>query len=271
MRITCHLHRLLASALLAGCMIDSNANESSTEQAVGDPPAFAKLIAWYDAAQGVGLSGSEVVWWEDRSGHGNILGRGNPTAVSISLRSYPADKTKPALLFEPNPAGAGYLVNSSVATKPPFTVAMVFHPLPYSTFEVPVTGLTSPTVTIAHRENFTLIPPRENVRMTSGIGESFRAIDVVNAWSAGPHNVVATWNFASSELAVDGVAQAGSLGPEGLTGLALSNNGRSFRGYIAEVLVYQGALDWFEHSELVTYLATKYPQSTPPPTPPLLP
>ena len=243
----------------------------TTSELVTQPPAD-DLALWLDASSGVGLFPSgEVWWWEDRSGTGRVLGRGSPDKPSIRVARFP-DTDQVGLLFAPDESGdRGYLVNSDFALRPPFTVAMVFHPLPTTSdhWDTPIGGSRAPTVALTKRVDWTL-PQTVDLAATSGSsGFSFQYISAPAGWAIRKSAVIATFDGDASAVDVtcetsplligDCAAAHGTLGTYGFDGITLSHGGdRTFHGYIAEILIYRRHLDRLAAAELAAYLTDRY-------------
>jgi len=234
-----------------------------------EPPYRDQLALWLDGSRGVHLfPNGEVWWWDDQSGHDHLLVRGSPDQPSIVSAKLP-DSDQLALLFEPDGSGnRGYLVNSAVAIRAPMTIAMAFRPLPTGDdhYDTPLGGIRIPTVAITKRvEHDSFLHASHDVSVTTGHSSThdFQYLSVADAWTEANHVVVATLDGDTSRLSVDGSgglhAPIGSLGYAPLDGIALSHYGdRTFRGYIAEILIYGDALDPFTEAEVVAYLAHRY-------------
>lgn len=252
-----------------GCTIDADTATSTTSQEVDVlPPQPDKLELWLDGERGVGLSSTgQVIWWEDQSGHGRIMARGNPTYDNVQLAKFP-HSDRHGIQFTPADLNAGYLVNGDVVLKQPFTVAMMIYPteMPppfHHDWYVPFTGITAPTVTITQRVETNFQPGNtgeDNMfAATGGSGPTFSYVPVPHSWTSGAHVVIAVFNGPYSQLRVDDVVRRGALTTSMLTGVVLSNAGRPFSGYIGEVLIYKGAFDrWFAEPELAGWLHDRF-------------
>lgn len=249
----------LLLALAPACGVDPET--SSTAQALEAPPPGADHLAlWLDAARGVTLSRTgEVLAWEDQSGHGVVLGRGSPELPSITVAKFPATD-RPGLLFRPPSAqGGGYLVNSAFALRQPMTMVVALYPLVGGRDVTPIGGIVAPTLALTSLVDQSLIPQTNDLRATSGAGSTYRAVSVPRAWSNDARFAIAVFDGASSSTSVLGAGRAsGTLGTDPLVGIALSHGGRTFAGYIGDVLIYDTALDRTTLAEVTAYLAARY-------------
>jgi hypothetical protein len=239
---------------------------------VGSPPAD-HLALWLDASRGVGLyPDGEVYRWDDQSGHGHVLGRGSPDSPSIRVAKFPGTGQL-GLLFQPDDSGhRGYLVNSAFALEPPMTIAMVFHPLPtpQEHWDTPLGGLRAPTIALTKRVEWSPIPQTTDLAATTGYQSSFQYISARDGWGFGTTNIaVARFAGPDSSIVVDNDCTSpplvpcgsgqGALGGDALDGIVLSHGGdRTYHGYIAEILIYDTALDRIATAELSQYLHDRY-------------
>jgi hypothetical protein len=254
--------------LLAAC---GSLDTSIVTSELGGPP-MDHLQLWLDASHGVTtMPNGEVYRWDDRSGHGWILGRGSPDSPSIRVAKFP-HSDQLGLLFEPDGSGdRGYLVNGDFALRQPMTIAMVYHPLPtpQQHWDTPFGGLHPPTITLTKRVEWLPIPQTSDLAATTS-SPGFDYISARKGWGTGTTNIaLARFDGEHSGLSVDNGcipepvvscgSGAGALGNSGLDGIVLSHGGdRTFRGYLAEILIYDTALDLGTAAELHDYLAARY-------------
>ncbi len=244
-----------------------------------DPSSLGELTLWLDGTRGVTTSSQgEVLSWADQSGLGRHMFRGSPDVAGVTYQAYPASGSRNgSVCFMPGPDGAnGYLVNTSVVERGPFTVAMALRPTG-GEYAIPFTGTAAPALTI-RKYTSPLLGAESVIRASAGGGDQFTFVQggpwrneplLALVGFAGP----SSWIEAGPATPEDGggltwppqlepVPAGPSTGPlsgSTLDGLVLSHGGAfAYQGCIGEVLIYRGDLDTTARAELAEYLRARY-------------
>jgi hypothetical protein len=211
-------------------------------------PPLTGLAAWYRADLGVTEAGTGVSQWNDQSGNGHHVVQATdanrPALVTGVINAHPVIRF--------TRANTDRLVDTSgLSISQPYTLVMVAART--------ATGGTQ-WVLSAGDGNYRCIgyDSDDTPQMFAG-GIVDDAVPLNTAF----HAFIGIFNGASSEIFIDnssvvtGDAGSGSIGGVGI-GVGNGTTGDPFGGDIAEVLIYDHALDGTERTALAAYVAARY-------------
>jgi hypothetical protein len=219
---------------------------SNSEQ-VGPPSG--NMMAWWKADAGVSTSEGSVTQWADQSGNARHLTPGSsPTLASSVING------QPALSFT---EGNKLEVSGGVSVTSPFSYVVIA----YSTTDI---STRSTTIISSYDTSFNgqlYLGDGNRVQMYNDGNwiSSFIDTPVTNNWL----KIYNIFDGASSSMYVNNDAlnpQTGTMATTGFSGWSVGGPfyGGDFAGYIAEIIIYNKALDSTDRSQLNSYFSSKY-------------
>ena len=204
------------------------------------PLGISGLVLWLDAADTSTIteSGGSVSQWDDKSGNGydvvqataaNQPTTGVTTLNSLNVLDWDSTQT---------------MTNSTFSLSQPFTVlGVIQHDQPFA----------------AHRWLGSSNSINIGTNLSSGYLATAGTTVVGGLASTSPTFESVVFDGASSVFYANSVQEfTGDFGSNSFTNFTLGSTGFAFKGFIAEVLVFDGVLSTADRTEVETYLQSKW-------------
>lgn len=215
-------------------------------------PPLSGMMAWWKADAGVITTGSDVTQWNDQSGNGRNLTPGTSPELATGVIN-----GQPAILFA---EGDKLEVAGGVSVTSPFSYAIVAK----TTFTAAELSSRSTTIISSYDTSFggwIYIGDQNRIQMFNDDNwiASFIDTPVTENWL----KIYNIFNGVSSSMYINNDAlnpQTGTMATTGFSGWSIGGPfyGGDYKGYIAEIIIYNRALDVGDISQLNSYISSKY-------------